>query len=81
MSCRQQTGPPPCDAVKMSPRINIGPEPVLAAHAPSPPAVDSHTRPEETQLPIVEQNSLSFHTDSGGNGRTALFPPMSPGGG
>ena len=30
-SCRQQPAPPPCDAAKMSPRISIGPEPVLAA--------------------------------------------------
>jgi hypothetical protein len=32
MSCRQQPAPPPRDAAKMSPRISIGPEPVLAAH-------------------------------------------------
>ena len=33
ISCRQQPAPPPRDAAKMSPRIIIGPEPVLAAHA------------------------------------------------
>jgi hypothetical protein len=32
-SCRQQPAPPPRDAAKMSPRISIGPEPVLAVHA------------------------------------------------
>ncbi len=37
ISCRQKPTPPPRDATEMSPRINIGPEPVLAAHAPSPP--------------------------------------------
>ena len=41
-SCRQQLAPPPRDAAKMSPRITIGPEPVLAAHSPSPPAAGSH---------------------------------------
>ncbi len=40
-SCRQQPAPPPRDAAKMSPRISIGPETVLAAHAPSPPAAGS----------------------------------------
>ncbi len=53
-----QTAPPPRDAAKMSPRISIGPEPVLAAHAPSPPAAGSHARLEKTQLPITEQNFL-----------------------
>jgi hypothetical protein len=56
MSCRQQTAPPLRDAAKMSPRIRICPESVLAAHAPSPTAEGSHVRPEKTQLPIVEQN-------------------------
>ncbi len=32
-SCSQQQAPPLCYAAKMSPRISIGPEPVLAAHA------------------------------------------------
>ena len=41
-SCRQQPAPPPSDAAKMSPCISIGPEPVLAAHAPSPSAAGSH---------------------------------------
>jgi hypothetical protein len=55
ISCRQPA-PPPCDAAKMSPRISICPEPVLAVHAPSQPATGSHFRPEKTQLPIAEQN-------------------------
>ena len=56
MSCPQyQTVPPPHDVAKMSPRISIGPEPVLDAHAPSPPAAGNHARPEKTQLPIAEQ--------------------------
>ena len=42
ISCRQQPAPPPINAAKMSPRISISPEPVLAAHAPSPPATGSH---------------------------------------
>jgi hypothetical protein len=41
-SCRQQPAPPPRNAAKMSPRISIGPEPVLAAHAPTPPAAGNH---------------------------------------
>jgi hypothetical protein len=41
MSCRQQPAPPQRDAAKM-PRISIGPEPVLASHAPSPPASGNH---------------------------------------
>jgi hypothetical protein len=41
-SCRHQPAPPPRDAAKMSPRISIGPEPVLAAHAPFPPSAGSH---------------------------------------
>jgi translation initiation factor IF-2 len=41
-SCRQQPAPPQHNAAKMSPRISIGPEPVLAAHAPSQPAAGSH---------------------------------------
>jgi hypothetical protein len=44
-------------AAKMSPHIRIGPEPVLAAHAPSPPAAAT-ARPEKLQLPIAEQNFL-----------------------
>jgi hypothetical protein len=41
-SCRQQQAPPQRDAAKMSPHISICPEPVLAAHAPSPSASGSH---------------------------------------
>jgi hypothetical protein len=42
----------------MSPHIRIGPESVLTAHAPSPPAAGSHcpAREEKIQLPIAEQN-------------------------
>jgi hypothetical protein len=50
-SCRQQPAPPPSDAAKMSPRISIGPEPVLAAHAPSPPAAGSHCPASEGSAP------------------------------
>ena len=50
-SCRQQPAPPPRDAAKMSPRISIGPEPVLAAHAPSPPAAGSHCPAREGSAP------------------------------
>ena len=41
-SCRQQPAPPQRYAAKMSPRISIGPEPVLAAHAPFPSSAGSH---------------------------------------
>jgi hypothetical protein len=34
-SCCQQLAPPPSDAAKMSPRISIGPEPVLACPVPA----------------------------------------------
>ena len=52
MSCRQQPAPPPHDAAKMSPRISTGPEPVLAAHAPSPPERAASARRETAQPPI-----------------------------
>jgi hypothetical protein len=55
MPCRQQLAPPPRDAAKMSPRISIGPEPVLAAHAPSLPAAGSH-------CPAREVSALSIST-------------------
>jgi hypothetical protein len=51
ISCCQQPAPPHCDAAKMSPRISIGPEPVLAAHAPSPPAAGSHCPAREGSAP------------------------------
>jgi hypothetical protein len=38
-------------AAKMSPHIRIGPEPVLTAHAPSPPAAGSHCRAKEDSAP------------------------------
>jgi hypothetical protein len=52
ISCCQQLAPPPCDAAKMSPRhISICSEPVLAAHAPSPPAAGSHCLAREGSAP------------------------------
>ena len=50
-SCRQQPAPPLRDAAKMSPRISTGPETVLAAHAPSPPAAGSHCPAREGSAP------------------------------
>jgi hypothetical protein len=50
-SCRQQPAPPPSNAAKMSPHISIGPEPVLAVHAPSPPAAVSHCPAREGSAP------------------------------
>ena len=50
-SYRQQPAPPPRDAAKMSPRISIGPEPVLTANAPSPPAAGSHCPAREGSAP------------------------------
>jgi hypothetical protein len=38
-------------AAKMSPHISIGPEPVLTAHAPSPPAAGSHCPAKEDSAP------------------------------
>jgi hypothetical protein len=38
-------------AAKMSPHIRIGPESVLAAHAPSPPAAGSHCPAREDSAP------------------------------
>ncbi len=38
-------------AAKMSPRIRIGPEPVLADHDPSPPAAGSHCPAREDSAP------------------------------
>jgi hypothetical protein len=38
-------------AAKMSPHIRIGPEPVLAANAPSPPAAGSHCPAREDSAP------------------------------
>jgi hypothetical protein len=51
MPCRQQLAPPPRDAAKMSPRISISPEPVLADHAPSPPAAGSQCPAREVSAP------------------------------
>jgi hypothetical protein len=38
-------------AAKMSPHIHIGPEPVLASHAPSPPGAGSHCLAREDPAP------------------------------
>ena len=40
----------------MSPRIRTGPEPVLAAHAPLPPAAAATAQAKPDQVPITEQN-------------------------
>ncbi len=40
----------------MSPHIRIGPEPVLAAHARSPPAAGSHRLAGADSAPHSEQN-------------------------
>jgi hypothetical protein len=57
MSCRQQLAPPLINAAKMSPRISICQEPVLADHAQSPPAAGSHCPAREGSAPHWEQNS------------------------
>ncbi len=45
--CHVVSKPPlhSCATAKMSPHIRIGPEPILATHARSPPAADSHSLP------------------------------------
>jgi hypothetical protein len=55
MPRRQQPAPPPRDAAKMSPRISIGPEPVLADHAPSPPAAGSHCPGREVYFLFLQE--------------------------
>ena len=63
-SCRWRQDRPPVSklplhsstAAKMSPHIRIGPEPVLAAHAPSPPAAGSHCPAREGSTPHWEQS-------------------------
>jgi hypothetical protein len=51
-SCRQPKRPLHSRAaVKMSQHIRIGPEPVLATHAPSPPAAGSHCPAREDSAP------------------------------
>ena len=46
-------------AAKMSPRIRIGPEAVLTAHAPHPSAAAATARRKPDQVPIAEQNFSS----------------------
>ncbi len=53
MSCHQQQAPPQCDAAKMSPRISIRLELVLAAHAPSQPAAGRHCPAREGSAPLI----------------------------
>jgi len=55
-SCRQQLAPPPSDEVKMSPRISIGPDPVLVAHARPRLQMAATARREKVQLSIREQS-------------------------
>ena len=75
MSCRQQPAPPPRDAAKMSPRISIGPEPVLVAHAPSPPAAGSHCPArEEFSSPLRNRIFTSYGTLTFLGERTGSFP-------
>jgi hypothetical protein len=47
---------------KMSPHISIGPEPVLTAHAPSPPAADSHCPAKQDSAPHCGTEFLSSTT-------------------
>jgi len=54
-SCRQQPAPPQRDAAKMSPRISIGPETVLADHALCLQRAATARR-EKVQLCIREQS-------------------------
>jgi hypothetical protein len=84
MSCCQQQAPPPCDAAKMSPRIIIGPEPVLAVHAPSPPAAGSHC-PAKISAPGGKSRSkrsvcrnLAGGRFSAPRGETLLLLPPRP---
>ena len=49
-SCRQQPAPPLRDAAKMTPRISIGPEPVLAAQYLSCPVTSSLADPLIAEL-------------------------------
>jgi len=62
MPRRQQPAPPPRDTAKMSPRINIGPDPVLAAHDPSPPAADRHCLASEVSAPHCGTELFFFIT-------------------
>lgn len=63
-SCCQQTAPPPRDAAKMSPHIRIGPEPVLAAHARSPPAAGRRCPAGADSAPHSEQNFFATYLTS-----------------
>jgi hypothetical protein len=47
---------------KISPHISIGPEPVLTAHAPSPPAADSHCPAKQDSAPHCGTEFLSSTT-------------------
>jgi hypothetical protein len=68
-SCRQQPAPPHRNAAKMSPRISIGPEPVLAVHALSPPAAGSHCPAREGSVPL----RMGGSTQGGGYMALELF--------
>ena len=54
-------------AAKMSPHIRIGPEPVLAAHARSPPAAGSH-------LSFVSVRTIKGRSSSSPSGRSGFSP-------
>jgi hypothetical protein len=71
MSCRQKSAPSPRDAAKMSPRISIGPEPVLAAHAPSPPAAGSHC-PAREDFSSPLRNRICAEQNFGGWGAVKI---------
>jgi len=74
-SCHQQMAPPPCDVAKMSPRIiSIGPEPVLAAHAPSHLQRAATARREKVHLCIREQSS--FYCKVPGSSREGPSPAL-----
>jgi len=56
-------------AAKMSPHIHIGPEPVLAAHARSPPAAGSRCPAGADSAPHSEQNFFKLFCPSRTNER------------
>jgi hypothetical protein len=69
MSCCQQPAPPQRDAAKMSPLISICPEPVLADHAPSPPAVCNHCPAREGSASNCGTEFFSVHHQRANVGR------------
>ena len=55
---------------KMSPHIRIGPEPVLTAHVPSPPAAGSHCPTREERFSSPLRNRISFYKRGTGRYRS-----------